>query len=179
MTMQKQQLRARMKALRAACEDRGALDNGIFENLFSQPFMNAETFFVYVSFGSEADTRRIIEELFKRGKTVFLPRVAGQRMQCVRYVGQALEKGAFGIMEPQGDAEEIVPDVCLTPLLAADRRCARLGYGGGYYDRFFMDKQLCKVGLAYSFQIVNELPAEPTDVFLDAVVTEREVLYRR
>ena len=122
MTMQKQQLRARMKALRAACEDRRALDNGIFENLFSQPFMNAETFFVYVSFGSEADTRRIIEELFKRGKTVFLPRVAGQRMQCVRYVGQALEKGAFGIMEPQGDAEEIVPDVCLTPLLAADRR---------------------------------------------------------
>ena len=106
--MQKQQLRARMKALRAACEDRRALDNGIFENLFSQPFMNAETFFVYVSFGSEADTRRIIEELFKRGKTVFLPRVAGQRMQCVRYVGQALEKGAFGIMEPQGDAEEIV-----------------------------------------------------------------------
>ena len=96
--MQKQQLRARMKALRAACEDRRARDNGIFENLFSQPFMNAETFFVYVSFGSEADTRRIIEELFKRGKTVFLPRVAGQRMQCVRYVGQALEKGAFGIL---------------------------------------------------------------------------------
>ena len=82
-------------------------------------------------------------------------------------------------MEPQGDAEEIVPDVCLTPLLAADRRGARLGYGRGYYDRFFMDKRLCKVGLAYSFQIVNEVPAEPTDVFLDAVVTEREVLYRR
>lgn len=91
--MQKQQLRARMKALRAACEDRRALDNGIFENLFSQPFMNAETFFVYVSFGSEADTRRIIEELFKRGKTVFLPRVAGQRMQCVRYVGPSARKG--------------------------------------------------------------------------------------
>lgn len=107
--MQKQQLRARMKALRAACEDRRALDNGIFENLFSQPFMNAETFFVYVSFGSEADTRRIIEELFKRGKTVFLPRVAGQRMQCVRYVGQALEKARSALWNRKGTPKKLCP----------------------------------------------------------------------
>lgn len=152
MTMQKQQLRARMKALRAACEDRRARDNGIFENLFSQPFMNAETFFVYVSFGSEADTRRIIEELFKRGKTVFLPRVAGQRMQCVRYVGQALEKGAFGIMEPQGDAEEIVPDVCLTPLLAADSAVRGWATAGDTTTGFLWTSSCAKSGSPILFR---------------------------
>ena len=83
---------------------------------------------VYVSFGSEADTRRIIEELFKRGKTVFLPRVAGQRMRCVRYVGQALEKGAFGIMEPQGLKLEDLPRNLDKPLVVGES-------GATYYGR--------------------------------------------
>lgn len=168
-----------MKELRAACIDADARNERIFERLFSQSFMNSESFFVYLSFGNEVDTKRIIQELLLRNKAVYVPRVRGRSMSLVRYTGQALTAGAFGIEEAEGESESVVPEVCLTPLLAADRRCARLGFGGGFYDSWFADKQIYKAGLAFSFQIIESVPVESTDVFLDAVVTDRETIYRR
>lgn len=177
--MQKLQLRAEMKRLRRECADREERDKLIFSRLFSQTFMQAESFFVYHSFGTEADTRRIIKELLKQNKKVYLPRVAGKEMLLVRYEGQALLPGAFGIEEPESGEEGAFVEVCIAPLLAADRAGGRLGYGGGFYDRWLADKSCFKVGLAYSFQLVEKVPAESTDVLLDAVITDKDAIYRR
>lgn len=87
--------------------------------------------------------------------------------------------GPFGVMIPK-TGEEIVPEVVIVPLVAFDRFGVRLGYGGGFYDRTLAalrtGGELHAVGFAYSGQEVPRLPAEATDVRLDAVVTERGLL---
>ena len=87
----------------------------------------------------EVDTHGLIKALLAAGKEVFLPRVEGSEIVPVQYFGgeSALVKNSYGIFEPAGDGYEGGIDVCITPLLAVNSRGYRLGYGGGYYDRFF------------------------------------------
>ena len=170
-----------MKARRAAAQDRLLCDEKILHNLLSlEMFSAGKRYFVYKSFGSEADTSRLIAELMRGGKEVYLPRTRGKEMQLVRYEGQAFETGAFGISEPTGAESDAVPDVCVLPLLAADAACRRLGYGGGFYDRFLTErgKPALKIGICYDFQIVEEIPAEGHDVPADAIVTDSRIFCR-
>lgn len=180
----KNELRREMKALRAAA-DRPVPDAAIFENLLSLSlFTEADDYFLYRSVGSEADTSRIAAELLCRGKAVFFPRTEGKEMFPVRWRGEPLRRGAFGIEEPEGPPFAGVPQVCLLPMLAADASFYRLGYGGGYYDRWLArarasGAQVRAVGICYHFQLVDELPAEPHDVPLDALVTDKEIRIRK
>ena len=170
-----------MKARRAAAQDRPERDEKILQNLFSlREVLEGKRFFVYNSFGSEADTSRLIAELLRRGKEVYLPRTCGKEMQLVRYHGQALVQGAYGIAEPVGAALDVLPDVCVLPMLAGDAACRRLGYGGGYYDRFLTQRgeSALKVGICYDFQLVEEIPAEGHDVPADAIVTDARICRR-
>ena len=182
MSTDKRELRAKMKALRAAANDRAGRDGRIFQNLFSLPrFCRAESFFVYHSVGTEAETLRIIRELSARGKRVYLPRVEGRGMVAVRYCGQALAEGRFKTPEPTGEAvsEGETIEVCVLPLLAADERFRRLGYGGGFYDRYLSSRaDMLKIGICYDFQLLAEVPAEAHDVALDAIVTDCRILVR-
>ena len=174
-----------MKALRDGAADRPARDAKIFDTLFSLPyFAEGESFFLYNAFGSEAATAPVARELLARGKRVYFPRVEGSEMALVRYVGQPFSFGRYGIAEPQGEAFAGFPQVCLLPMLAADRACNRLGYGGGYYDRWLARARAAgahvrKVGICYAFQVVDALPAEAHDIPPDAVVTDEEIIYRR
>lgn len=177
----KRALRAEMKARRASLADRGLRDSKIFENLFSCPaFADAEGVFIYCSLAEEADTRRIIRELLARGKKVYLPRTEGKEMLAVRYEGGGLRAGRFGVSEPAGEETADKPDVCILPLLAADGQFRRLGYGGGYYDRYLSrkGKNMLKIGICYDFQLVGEVPSEEHDVLLDALVTDARVIVR-
>ena len=180
----KSELRREMKALRAAA-DRPPMDAAIFENLFSLPlFAEGESYFLYNSVGSEADTSRIAAELLRRGKAVFFPRTEGKEMFPVRWTGGPLRPGAFGIGEPEGPPFAGVPQICLLPMLAADASFFRLGYGGGYYDRWLArvrasGAQVRAIGICYHFQLADKLPAEPHDVPLDALVTDREIRIRK
>ena len=181
MKSEKALLRDEMKALRAGLADRGERDRLIFLNFFSLPEVAAgQTFFVYRSFGTEAGTSRIIEELLRRGKRVYLPRVCGREMCAAAYTGQSLACGAFGIEEPAGEPYTGTFDVCAVPLLAADKRLCRLGYGGGYYDRFFAreESRSFRAGVCYDAQLINTIPAEEHDARLDALVTEARILRR-
>ena len=174
----KKSLRKKMKELRSAAKDRAERDERIFERLFSlSDFLAAERYFLYRSFQSEADTERIARELLHRGKTIFYPRVKGETIELVRYVGQDFVFNRYGIGEPVGKAEKIRPQVCVVPMLAADRHGNRLGYGGGYYDRFFAENgDVLKIGICYDFQIVDELPVEEQDVRMDKLVTDLRIL---
>lgn len=137
-----------------------------------------DSFFVYYSFGSEADTRQIIARLLKEGKRVYLPRVEGGEMVTVPYKsGDTLIKNKFGIEEPCGQAFGGDIDVCITPLLAVNGRGYRLGYGGGYYDRFFAARpQIIKAGIGYALQICTENFEGENDVPLDIYVSERGII---
>lgn len=96
----------------------------------------------YVSTEIEADTRRFLSELLSKKTPVYVPRCAEGSMRFFRLRALSeLRTGAFGIPEPTG-SEELLEDsrsVCVTPALSFDRDGYRLGYGGGYYDRFFRD----------------------------------------
>lgn len=97
--------------------------------------------------------------------------------------GQGLEPGAFGIMQPIAGAEIIQPQVVIVPLAAFDRRGARIGYGGGYYDRSLEKLRaggpVLAVGFAFAVQQVETVPEGPFDQPLDLVVTEAGILQPR
>jgi 5-formyltetrahydrofolate cyclo-ligase len=93
--------------------------------------------------------------------------------------GAAMIDGPFGARVPEA-GEEIVPEVLIVPLVAFDQTGARLGYGGGFYDRTLSALRSARsvhaVGFAYAAQEAADLPCGETDVRLDAVVTEREIV---
>lgn len=133
-----------------------------------------ESFFLYRSFGTEAGTDLLIAELIRADKQVYLPRVEGNRILPVPY-GET-RKGAFGIEEPVGAAYDGTPEVTVTPLLAVNARGFRLGYGGGFYDRYFREHATIRVGIGYAFQ-QEEFKEDVWDEPLHAFLCERGITY--
>lgn len=138
----------------------------------------AEHLLCFASFGSEIGTWEIIRDALGRGKNVYLPKVlSGQtpRMCFYRIMGlEELREGYGGILEPPGDSaeyayapEETERTLMLMPGVAFDPCRNRLGYGKGFYDFFLADKpglSLRAIAVGYKCQLVEELPASPTDV---------------
>lgn len=141
------------------------------ERFFEVDWKDKHTFFVYRSFSSEADTSVLIARLKEMGKTVLTPRVINGTMVAVLDEGE-LRKGKYGILERLAPPCEAPIDVTVLPLLAVDRQGVRLGYGGGYYDRFLKNRSTERIGYCYSFQVVQKLPFEAHDVKLHRVCTE-------
>lgn len=139
---------------------------------FLEAFGGFDGYFIYNSFGSEADTTGIISRLLKADKRVYLPRVERNRIVAVPY--GATKKGYCGIEEPLGGAYNGNIDVTVAPLLAVNARGYRLGYGGGYYDRYFAANPTLRIGLGYDFQIVD-FTEDEWDERLDAFVSEKGV----
>lgn len=145
-------------------------------NIKSSPFWKRESFFVYSSFRTEVSTAQLMKELTAAGKRVCLPRIVGKEMLAVLYTGE-LVLNRFGIMEPPSGEDEPC-DVVIAPLLAVDREGFRLGYGGGFYDRYFASHpSALRVGLCYEGQLTERLPREQTDMPLFAAITETGVRY--
>ncbi len=179
------QLRRHFAALRDALrpEERQEKSERIRARLFESPWYHeASSLFTFMSFRSEVETGPVIADALQQGKRVMLPRIDREKreMQAVEISGPAsLTKNAMGIWEP---ARELPPfegsiDLLLAPGLAFDLRGYRLGYGGGYYDRFLATRQVKKsVGLAFEIQIGPELPHEPFDMRLDQLISEKRIL---
>ena len=181
----KKGLRAYMKKRRADNANRDVKEVLLVENFFALlssifPKMQGAgtglTVFVYQSFSSEAPTDLLVERLLAQGVKVCAPRVENQEMVAVEYT-EDFTLSTLGIREPVGQAFAGKIDLVVTPLLAVDEQGNRLGYGGGYYDRFFeKNMQALKVGYAFDFQIVESVPVEENDVPLDYTVTDKRVI---
>lgn len=171
----KDELRKKLKIKRKYFQNyqREVADNCIFDN-FMNAYSGNESFFIYNSFGTEADTHAIISALLNAGKKVYLPRVDGENIVAVPY-GKT-EKGAFGIEEPQGQPFKGEIQVTVIPLLAINSKGFRIGYGKGFYDRFLKERRTVKVGLGYSFQI-EDFKEDIWDEPLDAFVCEKGIYY--
>ena len=171
----KPSLRKYYASARAAARSAEA-DRRIFERFRRSPFWEAESFFVYCSVGTEADTRALIAALLAAKKRVCLPRISGGEMLSSPYFGGELSRGAYGIPAPAA-GQDCLCEVTVTPLLAADGEGYRLGYGGGYYDRYFASHPpSLRVGLGYSVQFADRLPRGEHDIPLHALVTENALL---
>ena len=171
---EKRALRARAKALRAERAG-GQTGEALADALVSSPFCKAPSLFVYLSAGTEADTHALILRLLAAGRRVCVPRVQGREMSAVAYPCE-LERGSFGILQPARGADEPCA-VALVPLLLAVGGGTRLGYGGGYCDRYLASRpETVRVGLCHAFQVTETpLPAEAHDVRMDFLLTERGV----
>lgn len=166
-------LRAKFKAVRAKLKSPDK-DKAILMNFLASPFFERTSFFVYHSIHSEVDTLQIIKALLSSGKEVLLPRIQNGEMLAVPYSEDT--ELVFGIPQPKS-GKDCSAEIILTPLLAFDSGGFRLGYGGGYYDRYFAGHRGLRVGVAYEGQAVNSLPHDRFDLPLHAVITEAGARY--
>ena len=181
--MSKTELRSEYRRRRELLSEdtRDVLSGQAVSQLLSLPeIKNAKVIFCYISFGAELSTLALLESLLAAGKIVCVPHISGKEMLPMSFSGlKECTVGHFGILEPVGGRflpqEEI--DVCIAPGLAFDRRGNRLGYGKGYYDRFFASFKGVRIGLCFDFQIVDRVPAEDLDQELGLLVSERGIYY--
>ena len=132
--------------------------------------------FVYLSYSSEAPTDELIETLINQGFSVFCPRVAGKELETVAF-GDDFTVSSRGIREPAGEATSEEMRFVITPFLAVDEQGNRLGYGGGYYDRYFAKhERALRIGYGYDFQILKSVPNTSADIPLDYIVTDKRIL---
>lgn len=173
----KKELRRYMKGRRSETENRDSKEIAMTRAFFQKGWGEKKRYFVYLSFSSEASTELLVKELLARGKEVYCPRVEGKEMVAVR-MGEDFTLSDYGIREPVGERYEGKIDVVVLPLLAADEQGGRLGYGGGYYDKFLASHtEAEKIGWCFDFQIVKKpLPCEEWDERLSAVVTEERTI---
>jgi 5-formyltetrahydrofolate cyclo-ligase len=149
---------------------------------FVRRLPSADVVLVFWSFGSEVDTGPLLRALHGRGRTVGLPRIVDGELEPRTYApGDPLEGTSFGALEP-ADGRVVDPseiDVVVVPAVAFDRSGRRVGYGGGYYDRFLLRTRpdALRLGVAFDVQLVEgDLPGGSFDLRVDAIVTESEVL---
>ena len=149
-------------------------------------YRESKTIGFYASFNNEVSTSTIFDKALEDGKKVLFPciRKADKELAFLPVRGlDELELGPFGIMTPpcgEGKDDYIGEvDLLLIPGVSYDLKGGRIGYGGGFYDRTLhkLARLPFIVALAYEFQILDEVPMLPHDIRVNAVVTERRVIF--
>jgi 5-formyltetrahydrofolate cyclo-ligase len=185
--------RAKREVRRRVLADRDALSPTerthlavvVAERFLALPEVDtAGTVMAFWSFGSELPTAPLLEALERRGKTLVLPRIIDGELEARTYrPGDPVTEAAFGAFEPVGGRvlgpAEI--EVVAVPAVAFDRDGRRVGYGGGFYDRFLpaTGAGATHVGVGYALQLLPQgqtLPAGSFDRTVDVIVTERETV---
>lgn len=177
--MKKNDIRIRIKAQKALLSNEeknkaAELAFNFLENHAS--FILANRILMYHSLADELSTINFIDKWSGR-KEFFLPRVNGVNLDILPYSKSTLRLGAFQIEEPDGDDTVDINQIELivVPGVAYDRKGNRVGRGKGYYDRLLNNTKALKVGVAYDFQMVEEIDAEPHDVKVDIVITDKGI----
>ncbi len=181
---EKQQLRTLYKARREALPPpvREARDTALCKAIASTPsYRYASTVLAYAPIGAEVDLLPLLREALAAGKRVALPRSYRGGLMTFHYIESlsVLERGAFGIPEPPRTCDVFVPapaTLCLVPGIVFDRMGYRVGYGGGYYDRFLRDFDGTAIGVVYHDFILDALPHGRHDLAVSAMATERGIL---
>ncbi|MEN3039288.1 MAG: 5-formyltetrahydrofolate cyclo-ligase [Candidatus Kryptonium sp.] len=185
MSLSKKAIRKQILAIRDSLDPNEAREKSkaIFKNLKNLSLFNfAKTIHIYVSSKkNEVDTIEIINYLLSQDKKVIVP-VVDKELKILRHSElknlSELEKSTFGILEPRElreiDIKEI--DLVIAPAIAVDRKGNRIGFGGGYYDKFLSLVQCPKIALVYGFQVVAQIEPTPNDVPVDFIITETELI---
>lgn len=166
-----------------AAEQRTVFSEAIAEKLLAMPqIKHANVIMCYRSFRSEVSTDKIVENFLRIGKSLCFPvcEKAGTMHSYAPIDESAWKKSSFGIMEPDiGRSKLIAPediDLVICPLAAFDEQRQRIGYGGGYYDRYLPRcKRAIKIGIAFEEQRLEQIPTDCFDKAMDIIITEEKI----
>lgn len=157
----------------------------IIRKLIALPIL-AESKFVmsYMPYGNEVDIMPLNRWLLEKGKHLCIPRVLNPaEMDAVQInsLGKDLIKSGFGISEPSKECDHVdisKIELILVPGVAFDRQRNRMGHGRGYYDRFIekCENNIFTIGIAYGFQVLNNIPYDLHDKKMNVIVTEKEII---
>ena len=167
-------------------EQRSERSRKACRNLVStEQFQNASTIMMFLSLPHEVDTSEAILHAWQLGKAVAVPKISWQQRHMIPVRINSLETGfstgASGLRNPIAGMP--VPfgeiDLVVTPALGFDKKGNRLGRGGSYYDRFFVNDELkaARCGFGFAEQIVESIPITEHDVPVDTIVTDEEIIY--
>ena len=161
-------------------EQKQSIDQALTEGLLQHPFyQEANTIATYLSFPHEFQTQELIEQALKDGKKVLIPKTYSKgRMDFVVYDPQQLVKTSFGLLEPQGDLEVVDAsqiDLIHVPGLAFTREGYRIGYGGGYYDRYLEHFTGHTLSTVYPCQIRDFIPEDHDIPVQEVLIDERNL----
>lgn len=184
--MEKKEIRKKVLQLRNELDKtyRTRADKNIFQAVTALAlYQQADVIFSYVSYKSEVDTFSILKKALADGKRVAIPKVMDKDGIMEFYEISSLQeliKGYQGIKEPEiagkGPVQVAKENVLMImPGVAFDRKCNRIGYGGGFYDRYlnkYNNKHMKTLAVCYEAQIIDTILAEATDVKPDIVLTE-------
>ena len=183
---QKKSLRKEMRAKRSSMskEERDMASHNIVSRLIeSSIYQESNTIMAYASMPEEIQLNELFDHAFKHDKILAIPLIIGRGTMRPVFLPtmEDLEVGDFGIMTVRQDKRQFVEfsdiDCIIVPGAAFDRSSNRLGLGGGYYDRFLKNVPSAKrVALAFDYQLLDAVPAEPHDAKVDVIITESETL---
>ncbi|MFA7383583.1 MAG: 5-formyltetrahydrofolate cyclo-ligase [Desulfurivibrionaceae bacterium] len=188
MTNERNTMRTEILASRdgLAAEERQQKSRAITEQILALPeFAGAHNIFAYVSFRSEVETLPLILHCLKQNMGVSVPLTLVKEHRLLAYAitepGRDLAPGYCGILEPRQTLPLVDPatiEIVVMPGSVFDARGGRLGYGGGYYDRFLQTAapQALRLGLAFDLQVVAAVPLESHDQQLDYLITETRTM---
>lgn len=153
------------------------LSKRIIEQIKKQvDMMNYQVFGFYMPLGNEVDLKPLMTELIDLGKTIVIPKVHNQYTMDFYPVESIddIHVGKYEVLEPNNNKKmpknEI--DIIFIPGIYFSYQNYRLGFGGGYYDRYLKNYHQAKVGICFSFQYINDIPLENHDIPLDFIITE-------
>ncbi|MBK1812441.1 5-formyltetrahydrofolate cyclo-ligase [Clostridium sp. YIM B02505] len=151
--------------------------------LQTEEYKSCIDLFIYISIGGEVDTHEIINKSLELGKKVFVPKVNKNTKEMnavqINSIKDLVEVPPFNILEPK-EISKVVPedsiDLIIMPGLAFSKSGDRLGYGGGYYDKFLKhNRKAPRIALAYEFQIFDSIPIEVYDEKVTHIISERSI----
>lgn len=139
-------------------------------------YKEAKTIFCFVSMENEVDTTNIIQKAFDDGKKVAVPLIVSKGKMVAKYITslENLTENKFGILEPVDaiTAEPSDIDLCIVPCLSCSHKGVRLGYGGGYYDRYMQNQSFVKICICFEKLTLDDIPQNRYDEKIDFLVTE-------
>lgn len=183
MTEQKAEIRARLKQIRSAisAEDRQIFSQSITGKILDlEEIRRSQHIFTYISCDGEVGTHDLINELLKLGKRIAVPKIIhSDHMEAVAFNDwDELETGQLGILTPKSCEPAAGNfDVVITPGLGFTTEGFRIGYGRGYYDKWFATHQVQqKIAVTFDAQILESLPVTEFDVPVNMIVTESRII---
>ncbi len=179
--MLKSKLRKKILKIRRVANNNIKIDFNKIINLLKKEKIIKKNIGGYYPVNYEVDDLQILKEFEKKNFNISLPKIKKNfDMNFYKWsFDKPLKINKYGI--PESDSNILIyPDVLLVPLLAFDKKLNRLGYGGGYYDRFIKKltkkKKILKIGLALSVQKINKVPINKYDQKLDYIVTDKSII---
>lgn len=177
--MTKEELRRKYLAIRNNIKNRNEEESIINLIITSDIYKEAKTIAIYSSIGSEVDLSKLFSHAKKDGKRVLFPKVLDEKKMAFYEVNglEELKIGDFGIKEPERAEEVTDIDVMYIPGIAFDIHLNRLGYGKGYYDYYLKENPCIKVGVCFSYGLMDEvIPTYESDIKMDYLITGEKIL---